>query len=1109
MINKDNFRKLLAHLDFVEEKGVFTKNISDGVFISADFNKEELIYPEEEGLKIEERHTCKFSSSENAVVFECVHKLLIKGYKPEHIELEPKWKLGHGASGGRADILVKNQKNEPLVIIECKTYGREFEKAWKETLVDGGQLFSYAQQISETEFLCLYASEYNTKENKIEIEQRIISHKDNEKIINLSEEPKSYSKAHNLKSRFDAWKETYQLEYTESGIFEKNIQPYQIGKSNYTLDIDTRPVTEKDKEGKYHKFRTILRQHNIARRETAFEVLVNLFLAKIVDEEENKNDLEFYWKGIAYDNYFDFIDRLQKLYQVGMRKFLKDEVMYISNEQIDNSFWTVKNQKNATKKQIQKYFRDLKFYSNNAFSLINVHNERLFNKNTKVLVELVQMWQGLRLKTKEQNQFLGDMFEFFLDNSIKQSEGQFFTPMPITKFVVSSLPIEQKIVDSSEPLRAIDYACGSGHFLTEYAHQIEPLVKKHKQLDPSDYYEHTYGIEKEDRLAKIAKVSAYMYGQDNIKIIEEDALGNIPEVKENSFDVLVANPPFAVEGFLLNLSDEQKKKFLLTDTVGQNLNTKFIQCFFIEKAKQLMASDGVVGVILPLPILTNADSTHIMTREIILQYFDIISLVELGNSTFGKTGQPTVVLYLKRKNKKPEPAEHYRNRVEDYFGSNLSSQISGEVELDSNHYEYQDLSLVKAYCKHNNFSFDEYVPLFSASAKTIDTIVAILKSNTFVNYKNTFFASSFVRDLKDKKAFKEKVENEQVELLNGEFIKYIHAKEKDKLYYFMLAHQNTQKVLIIKSPSSLTAQKKMLGYSWSGAKGNEGIQYTGGGTVNEIETPLFNPNNLNDPTKINYLIRENFDGRIVDDLSSFEEYSDLISYVDVETLLDFSGASFDKSFSLSPKSEAVEDTIIDPTKLRSLSKLISQLPESQISEIELAFDAAQSDLQQSISLVDKDKFEISIGKRVTAKEIDKKDKSAGIPVYSANVFEPFGYINKELLTSFDLTSILWGIDGDWMVNFIERDVPFYPTDHCGVLRVKDEKNINPRYLSWALEKLGQSVRFSRAYRASMARIKAQNIQLPSIEAQNKLVNKIESLEKRISDARKALEDTKT
>jgi len=556
MINKDIFKALLRYLKFEEKNDIFSKNFEKAdVFLKVDFKKERIEYPETAGLIINERQTCNFSSQENVVVFECVHQLLSKGYKPKHLELEPKWKLGHGASGGRADILVKNQKNKPLLIIECKTYGKEFNKAWKETQDDGGQLFSYAQQISETEFLCLYASEFDKKANDLLIEQRIISHKDNEQILEQGENLKSFRKASNVKNRFDVWKETYQLEFTETGIFEENIQAYQIGKNNYTLDIDTRPVIDKDKEGKYHLFRTILRQHNIARKETAFEVLVNLFLAKIVDEEENKNNLEFYWKGVAYDNYYDFVDRLQKLYQIGMRKFLKDEVMYISNTQIDDAFWTVKNKRNATKKQIQQYFRNLKFFSNNAFSLINVHNERLFNRNTKVLVEIVQMWQGLRLKTKEQNQFLGDMFEYFLDNSIKQSEGQFFTPMPITKFIVASLPLEDKIQTASEPLNAIDFACGAGHFLTEYAHQIKPLVEKHKETDINRYYENTVGIEKEDRLAKVAKVSAYMYGQDPIKIYEKDALSDIKEIKDTQFDVLVANPPFAVKGFLLNLDD--------------------------------------------------------------------------------------------------------------------------------------------------------------------------------------------------------------------------------------------------------------------------------------------------------------------------------------------------------------------------------------------------------------------------------------------------------------------------------------------------------------------------------------------------------------------------
>jgi type I restriction enzyme M protein len=79
------------------------------------------------------------------------------------------------------------------------------------------------------------------------------------------------------------------------------------------------------------------------------------------------------------------------------------------------------------------------------------------------------MLQDIRLKTDQQNQFLGDMFEGFLDQGIKQSEGQFFTPMPIVKFILSSLPLERIILEHEQPPKVIDYACGAGHFLNEYA----------------------------------------------------------------------------------------------------------------------------------------------------------------------------------------------------------------------------------------------------------------------------------------------------------------------------------------------------------------------------------------------------------------------------------------------------------------------------------------------------------------------------------------------------------------------------------------------------------------------------------------------------------------
>ena len=93
------------------------------------------------GIAASSATTANFSQPENAVVFECVCRLLEKGYKPKDIELEPEWKLGHTDKSGRADIWVrttgKGGKKDSLLIIECKTAGREFSSAWRDTLEDG------------------------------------------------------------------------------------------------------------------------------------------------------------------------------------------------------------------------------------------------------------------------------------------------------------------------------------------------------------------------------------------------------------------------------------------------------------------------------------------------------------------------------------------------------------------------------------------------------------------------------------------------------------------------------------------------------------------------------------------------------------------------------------------------------------------------------------------------------------------------------------------------------------------------------------------------------------------------------------------------------------
>jgi len=891
MITKNNFKDLLKSIGFTVKDNTFQKSM-DEADLKVDLGKQRLIYPEDRGLIVNRQDTCNFSHSENFVVFECVHRLLEKGYKPEHLELEPTWKVGRGASGGRADILVKDHENNPLLIIECKTAGEEFEKAWQKTQQDGDQLFSYAQQIPQTQYLCLYASDF--VENEIRIDQRIIAHRDSEQVLAENETSHSFAEATDVENRYAVWQDTYQSEYAESGIFEENIQAYQIGKNKHTLAEDTKVIDAVDKEGKYHEFRTLLRKHSIARRETAFEVLVNLFLCKLVDEEENQTDLKFYWKGTTYDNYFDFVDRLQELYQRGMRKFLNEEISYISNEQIDNAFWTVKNDRNATKQQIRHYFRELKFFTNSAFSFLDTHNKELFEKNAEVLSEVVQMWQRLRLKADAPNQFLGDMFEMFLDDGIKQSEGQFFTPLPICKFIVACLPLAHKIATHPEPLKAIDYACGSGHFLNEYAYQIKPLVEA-QHRDVNAYYSHITGVEKEDRLAKVAKVAAYMHGQAQIKILDADALATHLNIQQESYDVLVANPPFAVEGFLQTLDDADKKAYKLIKATGENSNTNNIECFFLERIHHLMAPGGVVGVIVPSSILSNTEAVHISTREILLQFFDIVSIAELGSGTFGKTGTNTVVLFLKRKGHRPEVSDHYRNRVDDFF------------EGDHNNVEYRDDYLIQAYCNHIEVPYEEYTKLFAPT--DIDQLTELLQSGIFRDYKQTFSQSTNIKKLKKSKDFKQKTPAEQSEELAQRFITYLHKIEKEKLCYFILAHEQTGKVLIVNAPNTKKAQKQFLGYEWSTRKGNEGIKYEGGATVNDIITPLFDPRNLNNATKINTGIKNNFIGKTTDPLPEHCHYAKLTD------MLNFSRVDFDKVLSLNPKQNVDIETQWKSVKL--------------------------------------------------------------------------------------------------------------------------------------------------------------------------------------------------
>ena len=91
-----------------------------------------------------------------------------------------------------------------------------------------------------------------------------------------------------------------------------------------------------------------------------------------------------------------------------------------------------------------------------------------------------------------------------------------------------------------------------------------------------------------------------------------------------------------------------------------------------------------------------------------------------------------------------------------------------------------------------------------------------------------------------------------------------------------------------------------------------------------------------------------------------------------------------------------------------------------------------------------------------------------------------------------------------MVNYIPENQKFYPTDHCGVIQVLTDK-VHPKFLAWALNKIGIEKKFSRTYRASTDRIKNLSFNFPDKKTQKSLVQKIEILEQKINENKKIVD----
>lgn len=982
MLNRQNLPQLLEALSFTKTgEHDYTKFYTNvRCSIKVDLKNKLIHYPEEDGLRIERKTISNFSHNESFVVLECVDRLLTKGYRPKSIELEKKWSLGHRLTGGEdsgfADICVyaasqEDQQDQLLFIIECKTFGEEYEKELRNLRWDGGQLFSYWQQERGCQYLVLYTSDI--KDGKVEYSTETVDCHDDPNNLKLAESDPSlrlYLGARTVDELYEVWSQTYEQRLVGDVVFHEDARAYKL---------DIKPLRKKDlrdfseNDRIVNKFEEIMRHNNVSDKENAFNRLIALFICKLVDEIQKgeEDEVEFQYK-VGTDTYETLQDRLQRLHKEGMEKFMREQIFYVPDSYAEDvvAQYSAPNRNNLIE-ELKHTLRILKFYTNNDFAFKDVHNEELFYQNGKIIVEMVQLFEEYRIIGSKDVQTLGDLFEQLLNKGFKQNEGQFFTPIPITRFIWDSLPLTTIVQHQRgvEHPKFIDYACGAGHFLTQGIEAVNAAVERvapGKSGGNLWAASKVFGVEKDYRLARVSKISLFMHGAGNANIVFGDGLENYAEkgVEPGTFDILVANPPYAVRAFKTHLKLKDNAFTILPAITNEGSE---IETLFVERIAQLLKPDGVAAVILPSSILSNDSASYTAARKQLLEKFYIRAIAAFGSNTFSATGTNTVVLFLERMK---EPPRRFA-----LVADSANAIISGCMDQ-----QWEDAQILQAYLSNVEADPDDYRAFIEES----EPYAFFENRPYFKGYVAAFEQLPVVKNKRSQKSFNRWTPDQQHEWLNVRFYAWAKEREKDKLQYFAMVYQ--QSVLVISAPTGIREQKEFLGYDWSNRKGNEGIVITKpGGMLYDSE------DRFNDDTLAG-LVRSSFASAQRELPNRHEHYR----YIQLADMVNFQKLDFNAAIHLKAKSRA---------------RVASKYPLKSLGD---------------------DCFSVSIGRRVLAKDVTAEGT---YPVYSANVKEVFGYTDRLLFTDFEVASTLWGIDGDWMTSFVPANEPFCPTDHCGVLRV--------------------------------------------------------------------------
>ena len=650
-----------------------TFRIKRGVGIN--FDDAQIIIPKD--INRDSNHGNDLNKEETWSSLMLLLHLIDKGYAPKHITLEKTYPLGRKGAG-RVDFYVADPKSKNSFMIDAKTNG-EFEEGTKpgNNKKAMRQIISYGWQDNVVTRVSLYTYNFNESRHH---------------FAHLSMD--NMRKSSNVAEAVSCWDGSYDH---SDFIEEKELfsaPELQIIKFN-----QLEKLTRKNIDGLKVNFMEILRLNAISDKPGAFMVFVNLLLCKIYCERHGditfkiKDDdggvTEHTGQSFQYvrgrDTDVSFLTRLQDILKDATLKYLRREIVDYSDDDISDKL----NQYNVQDKKLRENIKDgimdmftnLRLKRNNPFAFAEVHDDKTFAKNAKIVKEVVSALQSYQFRYDFRQQFLGDFFEELLVTGLKQDEGQFFTPVPLVDFIVSAVPVErtfrhytQRKMPKYEIPRMIDYACGAGHFLISYMDRVENIMNKIDAAEKTKYQLkgtknygwvdnlNVVGIEKDYRLAKTAKVASFFNGDGEMDVVTGDGINKFssdeyqgsavhsPDKKElENFDFVLSNPPFSVKGFAVNLkvNGVDKSDFSLLNGNSLKDADSAIEIFFVERAWQLLRPNGMAAILLPQSVLSTDNKYHDL-RKFIFEHFKIRAMLLTTDNTFFATTTSPVVLFLEK-----------------------------------------------------------------------------------------------------------------------------------------------------------------------------------------------------------------------------------------------------------------------------------------------------------------------------------------------------------------------------------------------------------------------------------------------------------------------------